>query len=128
MTLDLTGSNSFVRKTDETLRVTPTYSDGSNFSAGIYTFYLTVRKTIPTTSITDDTDSSVVIQKTVTVNLASPATTMICDFSLSQTDLDIDPRNYYYDVKFNDPSNVTTSITQGYKVFQVVADITRRNV
>lgn len=127
MTLDLIGSNSFVRKTDETLRVTPAYSDGSNFSAGTYTFYLTVRKTIPATSIANDTDPNVVIQKTVIVTLASPASTMICNFSLSQTDLDIDPRNYFYDVKFNDPSNVTTSITQGVKIFQLVADSTRRN-
>lgn len=127
-TLDLINSNAFVRKTDETLRVTVVNYDSSNFVAGSYVFYLTIRKTIPETSIVDDTDSNVVIQKTVTVTLASPASSVVADFSLSQTDLDIDTRMYYYDVKMNDTTNNTISITQGYKQFQLVADITRRNV
>jgi hypothetical protein len=126
-TLDLVGTNSFVRKTDETLRVTLTNSDSSNFSAGSYVCYLTIRDQVPQTSITGDTDSTVIILKTVTVTLASPSATITCDFALTQTELDIDPKDYYYDVKINDPLSVTTSITTGYRIFRLVADITRRN-
>jgi hypothetical protein len=128
MSLDLINSNAFVRKTDETLRITLQNEDGSNFIAGNYVCYLTVRKNIPSTSIEDDEDSNVIIKKTIAVTLASPALTITADFSLSQTDLDIDPKNYFYDVKVNDSTNSTTSITNGYKIFSVVADITRRNV
>jgi hypothetical protein len=126
--LDLTNLNAFVRKTDETLRVTALNSDGSNFSAGSYVFYFTLRKSIPATSINDDTDTEVVISKTITVTLASPATSVVADIPFTQAELNIDPRTYYYDVKMNDVINDTISITQGYKQFQVVADITRRNV
>jgi hypothetical protein len=125
--LNLIGDNAFVRKTDDSLIITTTNQDGSNFSAGTYTFYLTVRKSIPKTSIVNDSDSEVIIQKTSTVVLASPALTLQAQFDFTQTDLDIEPKLYYYDIKYNDPSNLTTSITKGYKQFSVVADITRRN-
>ena len=128
MLLDLINSNAFVRKTDETLRVTLQNDDNSNFLAGNYVCYLTIRKNIPSTSIEDDDDSNVIIKKTITVTLAVPAPTITGDFTLTQTDLDVDPRNYFYDVKVNDPSNITTSITNGYRIFGVVADITRRNI
>jgi len=129
MTQDLTSSNNnaLVRKTDETIRTTLTNGDSSNFSSGTYTFYLTVRQTIPATTIINDSDSGVIIQKTVTVVLAAPSPTITADFTLSQTELDIEPKKYVYDVKFNDPSNNTTSISQGYRTFEVVADVTRRN-
>lgn len=126
--LNLTGDNAFVRKTDESLVIIVTNEDGSNFVAGTYTFYLTVRKNIPKTTITNDSDPDVVIQKTTTAVLASPALTVATQFDFTQTELNIDPKIYYYDIKYNDPSNSTTSITKGYKQFQVVADITRRNV
>lgn len=126
--LNLIGDNALVRKTDDSLLISTTNEDGSNFSAGTYTFYLTVRKSIPKTSVVNDSDSEVVIQKTATAVLASPALTLSAQFDLTQTDLDIDPKTYYYDIKYNDPTNLTTSITKGYKQFQVVADITRRNI
>lgn len=126
--LNLTKDNAFVRKTDESLIITIANEDGSDFIAGTYTFYLTVRKNIPETTVTNDTDSDVVIQKTIAVVLASPNLTLAAQFDFSQTELNIDPKTYYYDIKYNDPGDATTSITKGYKQFQVVADITRRNV
>lgn len=126
--LNLIGDNAFVRKTDDSLIITTKNEDSTNFSAGTYTFYLTVRKSIPKTSVVDDSDSEVLIQKTTTTVLASPALTLPAQFDFTQTDLNVEPKLYFYDIKYNDPSNLTTSITKGYKQFQIVSDITRRNV
>lgn len=125
---DLTRENAFVRKTDETLRVKIVNSDNSVFLAGNYTFYLTIRKLIPSTSQADDNDTNVIIKKDVTVTSNGTPTELLANFSLTQTELDIEPRQYYYDVKYNDPSNNTISVTNGVAIFEVVADSTRRNV
>jgi len=128
--VDLIAENktALVRKTDETIRVSISNADLSNFSAGSYTFYLTVRKYIPPTSQIDDDDSNVIIKKTVVVTLAVPTATLATDFFLTQIELDIQPKMYFYDIKYNDPNNITTSITNGSKNLEIVADITRRNV
>ena len=127
---DLIAKNktALVRKTDETIRVSISNADLSNFAVGSYTFYLTVRKYIPPTSQIDDDDSNVIIKKTVVVDLTVPTATLATDFSLTQIELDIEPKMYFYDVKYNDSSNITTSITDGSKNLEIVADITRRNV
>lgn len=125
---DLVGEKGFVRKTDETLSVAISYKDNSTISAGTHIFYLTVRNSLPDTAIVDDSDSNVLIEKTVSIVAAGTETKLTANFALTQSDLDLDPSIYYYDVKWNDPSALTTPvIAVGNAKFQIHYDITRRN-
>jgi hypothetical protein len=124
---DLTKNNSLIRKTDETINVVISNSDNSPLQTGDHVFYFTIRKVIPPTSQTNDDDVNVVVKKTVNLNIVS-GLTATASFFLSQADLDIDPKDYFYDIKWTDTLGATISLTQGYARVSVKADITRRNV
>ena len=124
---DLIGKKGYTRKTDNSLLLEMTHQDLSLFPIGTYTFYLTVRKTIPLTSVVDDTDSQVVIRKVLTVVLAVASLIIPVRFDFTDIDLNIEPRMYVYDIKYNDINNKTASITDGVKQFEVKPDSTRGN-
>ena len=124
---DLIGKKGYTRKTDNSLLLEMTHQDLSLFPIGTHTFYLTVRKTIPLTSVVYDTDDQVVIRKVLTVVLAVASLIIPVRFDFTDIDLNIEPRMYVYDIKYNDINNKTASITDGVKQFEVKPDSTRGN-
>lgn len=121
---DLTGVNAFIRKTDDSITVSITNSDNSDFAVGTHTFRHTVRTKYPKTVQADDTDAIITKDMTSVVSGAGTKTLSVT-ISYSETDLNIDPGIYVYDIKWTDPSNVTTSIQNGN--WELKPDATRRN-
>lgn len=116
---------SFQRKTDNVINIDIT--DLDTFSIGMYTLFLTVRKNIPPTSQANDDDTDVVIKKTVSVTLSSAQTNILFAIPISDVELDIDPREYFYDIKIKNPGGEIVSVIPT-SIFSVLADITRRIV
>lgn len=80
------------------------------------TVYFTVKNSY------DDPDSAALIAKTVTSH--TDPTNGETQFVLSATDTDIEPREYYYDLKIQFMSGTVNSIQFGK--FRVLPSITRR--
>jgi hypothetical protein len=114
---------SFARKTDGVINVKVSNKDGSNISLGTHIFYLTIRKAYPPTSV--NTDADAIIAKTITATVSTTITSLTVSFSLSETELNIDPQDYVYDIKWTDPNNKTSQIAVGKFIISV--DSTRGN-
>jgi hypothetical protein len=80
-----------------------------------YKVYMTVKTS------TEDTDANAKIAKTVTSH-TTPASG-ITTVSLTNTDTDISPGSYYYDVQYKDTNNKIKTIIFGD--FVVLPDVTR---
>ncbi len=93
-----------------TLKGTSTPFDITGFK-----LYFTVKNS------SKDADTSAIITKTQTshINAAQGQSS----FALSNTDTEIDPKNYYYDIQAKDASDKIITILKGN--FNILADITR---
>lgn len=83
-----------------------------------WTLWLTVRKNIPATSVTNDDDA--IISKTETI---VDGTSGLFTIHLTNVDTDIDPRDYYMDVQTKDENGLILS-TDTVKL-RIKADTTR---
>ena len=103
----------------DTRTVTATFVDSSGDATDLTggTVYMTVNSS---NAPTDDTGAA--IQKDVT-SFDNP-TTGVQDITLSNSDTNITPGTYYYDIQFKSSAGVVTSLSQDK--FIVKADITRR--
>ena len=84
-----------------------------------YTFFFTVKKRNDNVV----NDSTALIQKIITSH--TDPTNGITTLDLSNTDTDITPGEYFYDVQYKDTDNRITTITES-PLFIVNADTTRR--
>ena len=106
-----------IRGDTETITVTFTDSDSVAIDITGYSVWFTVRRSVPATSLTDDTDA--LISKEFTTGGA----TGIATFAFSETDTTQDIDKYYYDVQYKDGSNNIVTVGVGY--FNITSDITR---
>jgi len=93
-----------------------TDSDGVAIDATGWTIYFTVRKNIPSTSTTTDTDAD--ISKTIAGDVSGIQT-----LTLSSSDTDITPGTYWYDFEIKKTDDTISSSTKF--PFVVKSDITR---
>lgn len=107
------------------INVTPADIAENTFESGVYSFWLTVRNTLPTTTETNDTNA--IISKQVNVNVLNTDTSIITSIELTPNDTNIDPKKYWYDIQMKTPSSRIYNIIST-SVFEVMYDITRDTV
>jgi hypothetical protein len=91
-------------------------SKGELQDATGYTFYFTVRESIPATSVVNDNDAK--ISKEIAGN-----STGIMALELGPSDTDIDPKEYVYEIQYKKPNGDLHSSETAK--FVIEADITR---
>jgi len=82
-----------------------------------WTVWLTVRESVPDTSVTDD--AGALISKSFTTG----GTSGLATFSFSETDTNIDVNSHLYDIQYKDESNRVKTL--GVAGFKITGDITR---
>jgi hypothetical protein len=107
-----------IRRDDAEFEITFTDKDGTAINLTGGTVFFTVKKKLT------DTDADAVISKEVS-SFNAP-TTGIMTLSLTDTETNITPRAYYYDVQFKDSSGTISSSERGR--FYVTQDVTIRTV
>lgn len=105
-----------IRRDDHTLTVTFEDSNGDAINITGYTVFFTAKTN------ENDADADAVISKTVTTH--TNPTSGVTAITLSDTDTNIDPGIYLYDLQIKDGSGNITSADRG--TFEVVQDITQR--
>ena len=100
-----TGNFTVKRAKDCTATVTFTDEDGVAVNITGYTVYFTVKRNI------NDTDAEALISKTITSH--TTPISGITTLTLSQTDTDLVPRNYVYDLQLKDTSNKESASDAG---------------
>ncbi len=106
-----------IRGDTRTISATFTDSSGDALDLTGGTVFFTVNSN---NSPSDDSSAS--IEKDIT-SFSAP-TSGVATFTLSSTDTNITPGNYWYDCQFVSPSGVVTSLKK--QKFVVTSDITRR--
>lgn len=106
-----------VRGDDETIEITFTDENGAPINITGYTVMFTLRANINKTS---DTDA--LLQKNVTSH--TNAVGGISAIGLSNSDTNITPGEYYYDVQYKDTSNKIKTVVIG--TCTVIQDVTKR--
>ena len=104
----------------DTDTVTVTFTDdctGDAIDITGYTVWLTVRESIPATTVEDDTDA--LISKEYT----SGGVSGIATFNFSSTDTNIDVGTYFYDIQYKDADDNVETL--GVSNFKITGDITR---
>lgn len=110
-----------VRGDDVSFTTTFTDADGSAIDITGYTVFFTVKEAKRV--VDDDTsDSAAIITKDVTSH--SDPTAGVTIISLTDTQTNVTPGEYVYDLQLNDGSDGISSTESG--IFEVLADVTRR--
>lgn len=109
---------SVFQKNDVTITINLQDSNGSAIDITGYTFYFSVK--------TDETDTDVEGLITKKVTSHTDPTNGQTEVALSDSDMDITPGKYFYDVKMKDSSgNLTTWVKDVFKVaYQITQDDT----
>jgi len=108
-----------IRGDSENFTITFTDSDGNGVDITGWTVWFTVRDSIPSTSVVDDTDAIISIKNTTHTNPTGGQTLI----EISDTDNDIDPKTYYYDIQYKKLDGSVKSI--GHRKYIIHEDITR---
>ena len=106
---------------NDSLNFSITFEDSSNEAIDLtdWTIWFTMRKVIPDTSVTDDTDSDVVISKEIT----TAGTSGVVNIELTPAEMNIEPKIYYYDIQYKKDDGTIKSFP--YSTIEVKSDITR---
>jgi len=106
-----------IRGDTDTITVTFIDDAGDAIDLTGATVWLTVRRSVPATTIVDDTDA--LISKVFTTG----DITGIATFDITKTDTTYDIAKYYYDVQYKDTSDKI--ITVGVANWNITYDVTR---
>ena len=88
------------RGADRIYTVTITDSNGTAIDITGYTVFFKVKEEFDT----DETDANAVISKVITSH--SDPTSGITTFSITDTDSDLEPKRYYYELRYKDTSDL----------------------
>ena len=110
-----------IRSNTKNFTITFKDSNGDAIDITGYTVWFTVRSTIPSTSVTDDTGAIIAI-KQESGDLTDP-TNGITQFTLTSSNTNIDTGTYYYDIQYS--TDGTDRYSNSIGKFIVAPDITR---
>ena len=108
-----------IRGDSDDFTITFQDSNGNPIDITGYTVWFTVRSSMPSTSVSDDSDAVISVKNT-THSAPLFGESLI---SVSPDDTNIDPRTYYYDIQYKKPDGSIHST--GHYKYVVVKDVTR---